>query len=129
MSKEGEGFKGLIVFNNAYKLAMEIFVITKSFPSEERYSLIDQIRRSSRSICTNVAEGYRKRVYPKHFSSKMTDADQECSETMLWLDFAKDCGYISEEIRFNLYSRYEKVGRMLGTMAENPKKFLPKNKR
>ncbi|MFA5782582.1 MAG: four helix bundle protein, partial [Bacteroidales bacterium] len=111
----------------AYKLAMEIFEITKSFPKEEIYSLTDQIRRSSRSVCVNIGEGYRKRKYPKHFSSKMTDADGECTETQIWLDFSKDCKYISQEIRDRLYKEYVEVGRMLGSMVNNPEKFLPKN--
>ena len=76
---------------------MEIFHLSKKFPLEEKYSLTDQIRRSSRSVCVNIAEGYRKRIYPKHFTSKMTDADAEASETCVWLDFAKDCNYIDEK--------------------------------
>ena len=107
----------------AYKLAMEIYNLTKSFPKEETYSLSDQIRRSSRSVCTNIAEGYRKRKYPKHFSSKMTDADGECSETMVWLDFARDCKYITLEKHIELHDHYLEVGRMLGSMALNPEKF------
>lgn len=121
-----KGYKDLNVFKLAYQLAMEIFYISKSFPKEETYSLTDQIRRSSRSVCTNVGEGYRKRIYPKHFTSKMTDADAECSETMIWLDFTKDCNYISNEVHQNLYQQYEEVGKMLGSMGNNPEKFLPK---
>lgn len=122
-----QGYKDLKVYQIAYKLAMEIFEITKSFPKEEIYSLTDQIRRSSRSVCVNLGEGYRKRKYPKYFSSKMTDADGECTETQIWLDFSKDGKYISQEIRDRLYKNYEEVGRMLGSMANNPEKFLPKN--
>jgi len=122
-----QGYKDLKVYQLAYKLAMEIFEITKSFPKEEIYSLTDQIRRSSRSVCVNIGEGYRKRKYPKHFSSKMTDADGECAETQIWVDFSKDCRYITKEIRDRLYKEYEEVGRMLGSMANNPEKFLPKN--
>ena len=122
-----QGYKDLKVYQLAYKLAIEIFEITKSFPKEEIYSLTDQIRRSSRSVCVNIGEGYRKRKYPKHFSSKMTDADGEYTETQIWLDFSKDCKYISQEIRNRLYKEYEEVGRMLGSMANNPEKFLPKN--
>ena len=121
-----EGFKGLKVYQMAYTLVMEIFYLTKSFPKEETYSLSDQIRRSSRSVCTNIGEGYRKRKYPKHFSSKMTDADGESSETMIWLDFAKDCKYITEEKHKVLHDQYLEVGRMLGGMAENPERFAPK---
>ena len=121
-----KGFKDLKVYQLAYKLAMEIFEISKEFPKEETYSLTDQIRRSSRSVSVNIGEGYRKRRYPKHFSSKMTDADGECSETQIWLDFARDCKYIPKEIRDKLYNEYEEVGRMLGSMANNPEKFTPK---
>lgn len=122
-----KGFKDLKVYQMAYQLAMDIFHLSKSFPKEETYSLTDQIRRSSRSVCANIGEGYRKRNYPKHFSSKMTDADGECSETMIWLDFSKDCSYISLESYKELYEKYLEVGRMLGGMADNPDKFLPKN--
>jgi four helix bundle protein len=122
-----QGYKDLKVYQLAYNSAMEIFEITKSFPKEEIYSLTDQIRRSSRSVCVNIGEGYRKRKYPKHFSSKMTDSDGECTETQIWLDFSKDCKYITKEIRDRLYQEYEEVGRMLGSMANNPEKFLPKS--
>ncbi|MBI3502665.1 MAG: four helix bundle protein [Bacteroidetes bacterium] len=121
-----KGYTGLTVYQMAYRLAMEIFEITKTFPKEEKYSLTDQIRRSSRSVSVNIASGYRRRKYPKHFSSKMTDADEECTETIEWLKFSKDCQYINEEIKTNLNQQYEKVGRMLGSMADNPEKFLPK---
>lgn len=123
-----EGFKSLKVYMLAYNLAMEIFNLTKSFPKEETYSLSDQIRRSSRSVCTNIAEGYRKRKYPKHFSSKMTDADGECSETIVWLDFTRDCKYITLEKFYELYENYLEVGRMLGGMAISPEKFALQNK-
>lgn len=124
----GEGFKSLKVFQLAYTLAMEIFHLTKSFPKEETYSLTDQIRRASGSVCTNISEGYRKRRYPKHFTGKITDSDGEASETMVWLDFSKDCKYISEGKHKEVYEQYEEVGKMLGGMIENPEKFLPKNK-
>ncbi|MFA4853125.1 MAG: four helix bundle protein [Bacteroidales bacterium] len=120
------GYRDLKVYQLAYRLAMEIFEISKSFPKEETYSLTDQIRRSSRSVCVNIGEGYRKRRYPKHFSSKMTDADGECSETQIWLDFARDCNYLNGTKHNKLYKDYEEVGRMLGSMADNPEKFLPK---
>lgn len=83
-------FKELKVYQKAYALAIKIHHISKTFPKEETYSLTDQIRRASRSVCTNIAEGYRKRRYPKHFTSKMTDADGEASETTVWLAFAKE---------------------------------------
>jgi four helix bundle protein len=90
--------------------------------------LTDQIRRASRSVCANLAEGYRKRRYPKHFVSKMTDADGETSETQVWVDFSYNCGYITSEVRDSLQSGYDEVGKMLGGMSNNPEKFLPKSK-
>jgi four helix bundle protein len=119
-------FKDLKVYKMAFSLAMDIFEITKGFPKEEKYSLTDQIRRSSRSVCSNIAEGYRKRRYPKHFTSKMTDADGEASETSTWIDFAFSCKYIHKDIQESLNEKYDEVGKMLGSMANNPEKFLPK---
>lgn len=110
----------------AYELAMEIFHLSKFFPEQEKYSLTSQIRNSSRSVCSNIAEGYRKRRYPKHFTSKMTDADGEASETLVWLDFARDCGYVTTNINKSVTEKYEEVGKMLGSMADNPERFLPK---
>ena len=119
-------FKNLKVYQLSYELAMEIFKVTKSFPKEEKYSLTDQIRRSSRSVCANIAEAYRKRRYPKNFTSKISDADGEASESVVWVNFAYDCKYINEEIKEKLLIKYEEVGKMLGGMANNPEKFLPK---
>ena len=119
-------FKSLKVYQMSYELAMDIFKITKSFPKEEKYSLTDQIRRSSRSVCSNLAEAYRKRRYPKSFTSKISDADSEASETVVWINFSYDCKYINEEIKERLLKKYEEVGKMLGGMANNPEKFLPK---
>jgi four helix bundle protein len=113
-----KGFKDLKVYKLSYK-----------FPKEELYSLTDQIRRSSRSVCGNIAEAYRKRRYPKHFTSKITNADGEASETTVWLDFALDCGYITSNIHEPLINQYNEVGKMLGSMANNPEKFRPKNKK
>lgn len=121
-----EGFKDLKVYQLAYKLAMEIFEVSKKFPKEEVYSLTNQIRRSSRSICANIAEAYRKRRYPKSFTSKISDADGETSETIVWVDFAQSCSYINTETRNSLVNSYREIGRMLGSMGDNPEKFLPK---
>lgn len=126
MAVNSNGYRDLKVYQLAYQLANEVFEVSKSFPREEVYSLTDQIRRSSRSVCVNIGEGYRKRIYPKHFSSKMSDADAECTETQIWLDFAKDCDYITIEIRDKLFVKYEEVGRMLGSMITNPEKFYPR---
>ena len=120
------GHESLKVFQLSYQLAMEIFHLTKAFPKEETYSLIDQIRRSSRSVPANIAEGYRKRQYPKHFISKMSDADGEASETQVWLTISRDCQYISAEKCNELVLLYKEVGKMLGGMISNPERFLPK---
>lgn len=118
-----QGYKDLIVYKKAYAAAMEIFKESKIFPKEETYSLTDQIGRSSRSVCANIAEGYRKRIYPKHFISKMGDSDGECAETMVHLDFAKDCGYIPEKVHQTITEEYLQVGKMLGSMMSSPEKF------
>ena len=107
---------------------MEIFEITKSFPKEERYSLTDQIRRSSRSVVANIAEGFRKRQYPNMFVSKLADADAEATETQVWLDFSKDCGYLPTERHAELNRGYAEVGKMLGAMMAQPHRFAPAKK-
>ncbi len=96
------GHRDLKVYQLAYKLAMEIFDLSKGFPREERYSLTDQIRRSSRSVAANIAEGFRKRRYPNMLVNKLTDSDGEATETQVWLDFGFDCGYMSQENRDRL---------------------------
>jgi four helix bundle protein len=117
-------YKDLIVYQKAFALAMDIFEITKKFPKEETYSLIDQIRRSSRSVCGCIAESYRKRKYPAHFVSKLTDADMENSETGVWIDFSFACNYITKQDHTLLIKRNEEVGRLLGDMIQHPEKFL-----
>ncbi len=124
-----QGYRDLKVYQLAYRSAMDIFNESKSFPKEERYSLTDQIRRSSRSVAANIAEGFRKRQYPKMFASKLADADGEATETQVWLDFAFDCEYLSSERHDELLKAYEDVGRMLGTMMSMPEKFVPYNQR
>ncbi len=105
---------------------MEIFEVSKSFPKEERYSLIDQIRRSSRAVCSCIAEAYRKRDYQAYFVSKSSDADMENSETQTWLDFAVACHYISHEQQEKLLEQSEEVGRLLNHMVENPALYVRK---
>ena len=102
---------------------MEIFEMTKSFPKEEKYSLIDQIRRSSRSTCTCIAEAYRKRQYVAHFVSKVSDSDMENTETQAWLDFSVACKYINEETYKEKLAKSEEVGRLLNDMINNPGKY------
>ncbi len=108
---------------------MEIFNESKTLPKEERFSLTDQIRRSSRSVATNIAEGFRKRQYPKMFVSKLADSDGETAETQVWLDFARDCGYMPINRRDELTKGYEEVGKMLGSMMAMPEKFMPRSQR
>src|SRR6202158_5325379 len=120
---DNRGFRDLKVYQLAYKLAMEIFNLSKAFPAEERFSLTDQIRRSSRSVTANIAEGYRKKLYAKMFVSKMADADGEATETQVWLDYARDCGYLSPQLQAKLTAGYEEVGRMLDGMINYPEKF------
>jgi four helix bundle protein len=104
---------------------MEIFNLSKNFPREEIYSLTDQIRRSSRSVPANLAEGFRKRRYPNMLVNKLTDCDGEATETQVWLDFALDCGYLSKERHEQLIDGYAEVGRMLEGMMSNPTRFAP----
>lgn len=120
-------FKELIVYKKAFTLAMEIFELSKTFPKEEKYSLTDQIRRSSRSICANIAEAYRKRLYVKHFISKLTDSDAENSETIVWLDFSVECKYLSTETYERMVKEAIEIGRLLNYMMLHPEKYGCKN--
>lgn len=117
------GFRDLIVYQKAYHLAMEIFEITKSFPKDEKYSLTDQIRRSSRSITSNIAEAWAKRIYIKSFVSKLSDSLGEEYETENWLDYSKDCKYIDEESHATFMNGYDEVRKMLISMMNHPEKF------
>ena len=119
------GHRDLKVYQLAYRLAMRVFQESKTFPSEERFSLTSQIRRSSRSVAANIAEGFRKRQYPNMFVSKLADSDAEATETQVWLDFARDCGYLSTEKHKELLSQYEEIGRMLHAMIDHPERFAP----
>jgi four helix bundle protein len=120
-----QGHRDLKVYQMAFELAMQIYNITKTFPKDERYSLTDQIRRSSRSVAANIAEGFRKRQYPNMFASKLADADAEASETQVWLDFALNCEYISKEVHSQLLDSYREIGKMLGSMIAHPERFAP----
>ncbi|MCU0473459.1 MAG: four helix bundle protein [Bacteroidales bacterium] len=118
-----ESFKDLIVYQKAYKLAMEIFEISKSFPKEEKYSLTDQMRRSSRSVTACIAESWAKRRYEKSFVNKLTDSLSEENETEVWLDYSKDCKYITSLKHKELLSGYDEVRKMLISMINNPEKW------
>lgn len=116
-------FKDLIAYQKSFQLAMEVFELTKSFPKEEKYALTGQIRRSSRSVCANVAEAYRKRLYLKHFKSKLTDSDAENSETMVWLDFSLACEYIQKEKHALMIHEAIEVGKLINYMILHPAKY------
>jgi four helix bundle protein len=116
-------YKELNVFKKGFNQAVDIHRLTKRFPKEEQYSLIDQIRRSSRSVCVNIAEGFRKIRYRAHFVAKMTDADMENTETQIWIDFSLAFGYITEAEHLELYRKSEEVGRMLNHIIEHPEKY------
>jgi four helix bundle protein len=115
--------KELKVFQLSFNAAMEIFKMTKDFPKEETYSMTDQIRRSSRSVSANLAESFRKRRYPKHFISKLTDCEAEAAETQVWLDFAEASGYISKETHDNLFDKYDHIISMLVLMESKPENW------
>lgn len=116
-------FTELLAYQKGFQLAMEIFHISKSFPKEEKYSLTDQIRRSSRSICACIGESYRKRNYPAHFVSKLSDSDMENSETQVWLDFALACEYLEKSTHERLSLEVKEIGKLLNYMMLNPEKF------
>jgi four helix bundle protein len=116
-------FQNLLAYKKSFALAMKIFEITKAFPKEETYSLTDQIWLSSRSVPVTMTEAYRKRIYPKHFYSKLTDSDGENSETQVCLEFALSCKYISEDIYQELISESIEVGKLVNYMILNPEKF------
>lgn len=116
-------YKDLLLYKKSFTLAMEIYSVTKHFPKEETYSLTDQIRKSSRSVNICTIEAYRKRRYPNHFTSKLTDADMENSETQGWLEFLLACNYITQDIFEKLHSLSDELGRIIYYMIENPGKF------
>ena len=116
--------KDLEVYQLAFKSAMQIFQQSKTFPKEERYSLTDQIRRSSRSVCTNLAEAWRKRRYEASFLSKLSDAEAEAAETQVWLEFAVQCNYLEVESKQKLLTLYDNILGKLVSMINKPKPWL-----
>ena len=117
------GFRKLLAYQKGFTQAYRIFQHSKLFPAEEQYSLTTQIRRSSRSVCANIAEAYRKRNYPAHFVSKITDAEMENSETAFWLEFAKACEYMTKDQMEEIMLINSEVGKLLNYMRRNPHKF------
>jgi len=126
VGKRARSVRDLDVYKLGFDTAMEIFEISKNFPKEEKYSLTDQIRRSSRSICTCLAEGWRKRKYKKVFINKLLDAAQEAAETQTWLEFALACKYIDKTTFDKLDSHYEHIFAMLASMEKKADSFCRK---
>ena len=121
--KQIQSYRDLDVFNLAYTLAMEVFYLTTRFPKEERYALVDQMRRSSRSVCGNIVEGFAKRRYENVFKHSLTDSLGESKETRLWLNFALDCGYIQADEHKRFTIGYDQVNAMLWTLMTRWKTF------
>ena len=119
--------RDLNVYKVSFDSAMKIFHLTKDFPREERFSLIDQVRRSSRSICANLAEAWRKRRYRAAFINKLTECEQEAAETQTWLEFSLACGYIGQDIFDELFDRYEHIYTMLTNMERKSEIFCKVN--
>ncbi len=118
-----QSFRELDVYKEAFKTQQEVFRLSKFWPPEERYSLTDQVRRSSRAIGANLAEAWAKRCYPAHFRSKCTDADGELQETLHWINTAMACEYLPEEEHRAIIGAYESIGRMLGSMIKQHEAF------
>jgi len=114
----------LEVYQKAFDVAMQIFQASKSFPKEETYSLTDQIRRSSRSVCANLAEAWRKRRYEAAFIAKLSDSESEAAETQVWIEFAVKCGYLDRTFAKSLYQLQEQIIRMLVAMISKPAKWI-----
>jgi four helix bundle protein len=123
-----QSFRDLTFYKKAFSLAMDIFRITKTFPPEEKFSLTDQVRRSSRSVCTCIGEAYRKRQYKAHFVSKSSDADMENTETRVWIDFALASEYLTKNEWSDFETKAEEIGKLLNHMIENPEKYIRKTK-
>ncbi len=120
---EIKSHKDLKVYQLAFNTALKIHKISKSFPTEEKYSLTDQIRRSSRSVCANIAEAWRKRRYEKHFISKLSDVEAEAAESQVWIDFAHAFGYIDEETHSELFDKFEHIIAMLINISNQTNKW------
>lgn len=132
--RHAESFRDLLVYERARELQREVFLVSRTFPNDERFSLTDQIRRSSRSIGANIAEAWGKRRYQAHFVSKLTDADGEQYESQHWIETAVECGYLDPQKATALIDKCKEIGRLLGGMLEKadlfcgaPSKALPES--
>lgn len=128
MSDRINTHRDLRVYQNAMEAAMEVFILTKSFPPEEKYSMVDQIRRSSRSVCANIAEAWRKRHYPAAFIAKLSDAESEASETQVWLEFAQNCHYLDAILQSKVDDAYDHILGQLIRMIDEADKWTLKSK-
>ena len=126
MGEKINSYKELRVFQNALNVAMKIFELTKSFPPEEKYSMVDQMRRSSRSVCANIGEGWRKRRYKAAFIAKLSDAESEACETQVWLEFARRCEYLEDTICDEMDAEYDQIMAQIVKMINNADKWLIK---
>jgi four helix bundle protein len=117
-------YTDLLAYKKAYSLALKIHEISKRFPPEEKFSLTDQIRRSSRSVCANIAESYKRRRYKDYFISKLNDSETENTETEVWLNFSKDFKYITSEEFEEMVSENTQVGKLIYNMIAHPEKFM-----
>jgi len=128
LEKKIQSHRDLEVYRKAFNAAMQIFEITGGFPKQETYSLTDQVRRSSRSVCANLAEAWRKRRYEAAFVSKLCDSESEAAETQVWIEFAVKCAYLKRETGLGLYETYEEIIRMLVSMIHQPEFWIIEKK-
>jgi four helix bundle protein len=124
MGKRIHSYKELRVFQNAFEAAMKIFHLTKRFPPEEKYSMVDQVRRSSRSVCTNLAEAWRKRRYKAAFIAKLSDSESEACETQVWIEFTRNCEYLNDEVCDELDETYDHIIGQIVNMINEAEKWL-----
>ena len=128
MGEKINSYKDLRVYHNGMDAAMKIFHMTKHFPTEEKYSMVDQIRRSSRSVCTNLAEAWRKRRYRAAFIAKLSDSESEACETQVWIEFARRCEYLNDETCDELDAVYEQIMGQIVKMIIDADKWLIKQR-
>ena len=126
MAERISSYKGLRVYQRAMDAAMEVFDLTKSFPPEEKYSMVDQMRRATRSVCSNIGEAWRKRRYKAAFIAKLSDAEGEACECQVWIEFARRCGYMEGEVCARLDATYDQIMGQLVKMIDDADKWLIK---
>ena len=129
MKDKIKSYRDLWVYSNAMEAAMKIFEVTKSFPPEERYSLTDQMRRASRSVCSNIGEAWRKRTNQAEFNARLNDSESLACASQVWIEFARKCGYVDDEVCNDLDSAYDKILGQLFKMVKESDKWTFKPKR